>query len=357
MAVSTPALEAMRRSLDRAVQTQTQTLRHILARRALTAHFQPIVRLRDGVVIGHESLIRGPAGTRLEMPDALFKAAAAEGLTNELELACVDQGLESWSRHGVGGRLFLNVSAQAIVQMVETMSLPGVMQALAKVEVTPGSIVVELTEHERVTDLGRLIEVANGLRAAGLRFALDDFGDGRSSLRLWAELHPEIVKIDRYFIHRAHERALKVQTLRGLTRLAETFGTTLVAEGIETEDELEVVRGLGIELGQGWFLGRPGPVPAPAVPGAAAAVIERNSVAVLPELTRAAAADFTVERIVVPAPVLDPSTAVDEVGRFFAADPTRRAVALVDDGRPVGLINRQSFVDRYARPYFKELNG
>jgi len=352
---ATPALAAMRRSLDEALRLQT--VGQILARKALQAHYQPIVRLKDGSVMGHESLIRGPADSPLRAPDALFAAARAEDLSLELEQACLREGLRAWAEHAQDKRLFLNLSARAIVALVERLSLGGVMKALDAAGVAPAAIVIEITEHEHVTNLPCLIAAAAGLRAQGLRFALDDFGDGRSSLRLWAELRPEIVKIDKYFIHDLQDQAIKVQTLKGLTRFAETFGTVLVAEGIETEAELQIVRDLGIELGQGYFLGRPDPVPAMSVLTRAGEVIASSEIAVLPEITRSAGADFTVERMSVYVPPVSPQTLIDDVAKAFNNDPALRVLALVESGRPVGLLNRQAFVDRYARPYFKELYG
>ena len=350
-----PALAAMRRSLDEALRIQT--VGQVLSRKALQAHFQPIVELKNGHVMGHESLIRGPADSPLRSPDALFQAARHEGLSLELEQASLLEGLRAWATHAPDKRLFLNLSANVIVALVERLSLTGVMKALDSAAVLAAALVIEITEHEHVNDLPRFIAAANSLRTQGLRFALDDFGDGRSSLRLWAELRPEIVKIDKYFIHDLQDHAFKVQTLKGLTRFAETFGTTLVAEGIETGVELQIVRDLGIELGQGYFLGRPEAVPARSVLPCAAKVISSSEIAVLPELTRAANADFTVERLAVAVPAVSPDATIDEVARAFSADTTLRALALVDAGRPVGLLHRQAFVDRYARPYFKELYG
>ena len=323
----------------------------------LRAHYQPIVRLKDGKVVAHESLIRLPAHSALRSPDDFFKAARSEGLTVRAEQACFDEGLRSWVKHRPDTRLFLNLSAFAIIEIVDRLTISGLMHALHAASIAPSALVIEITEHEHVADLPRLIAIASALRAAGLRFALDDFGDGRSSLRLWAELRPEIVKIDKYFIHDLPTEPIKVQTLRGLTRFAEIFGTTLVAEGIETEAELRVVRDLGIELGQGYFLGRPEPVPAMSVSRAAGETIISSEIAVLPEMTRAAGADFTVARLALAIAPLHPQMAIDDVAKRLAGEPSLRAVALVEDGRPVGLINRQSFVDSYARPYFKELYG
>ncbi len=329
----------------------------ILESGRLRAHYQPIVQLKDGKVVAHESLIRLPADSALRSPDEFFKAARTERITARAEQACLDEGVRSWVEHRPDTRLFLNLSAYAIIEMVDRLTVAGVLRALHAASIAPSAIVIEITEHERVADLPRLIATAADLRATGFRFALDDFGDGRSSLRLWAELRPEFVKIDKYFIHDVPTLPIKVQTLRGLTRFAETFGTTLVAEGIETDDELRVVRDLGIELGQGYFLGRPQAVPAMSVLRPAGETIISAEIAVLPEITRAAGADFTVERLAVGVSPLHPQTAIDDVAKHLAGDPALRAVALVDEGRPVGLINRQTFVDSYAKPYFKELYG
>ena len=331
--------------------------RDIIDSGSLRAHYQPIVQLKDGKVVAHESLIRLPANSALRAPDDFFREARKEEITTQAEQACLDEGIRSWALHKPDTRLFLNLSAFAIIEMVDRLTITGVMRALHAASISPAALVIEITEHERVTDLPRLIAIAAELRAAGLRFALDDFGDGRSSLRLWAELRPEIVKIDKYFIHDVATEPVKVQTLRGLTRFAETFGTTLVAEGIETESELRVVRDLGVELGQGWFLGKPQAIPSMSVLRLAGETIISSEIAVLPEITRAAGADFTVERLALEVPPLHPQMTIDEVARRVAAEPSLRAIALVEDGKPVGLINRQTFVDSYAKPYFKELYG
>ena len=115
---------------------------------------------------------------------------------------------------------------------------------------------LEITEHEHVVDVARLRDSVQKLHAAGLALALDDFGDGRSSLRLWSELAPDIVKIDKYFTRDLSKHGKKVQTLRALLQIADIFGTTLVAEGIETGEDLRLVRDLGISLAQGYLLGR-----------------------------------------------------------------------------------------------------
>ena len=350
----TTALDAMKQRLHAALDDRP--VAQILARHLLQAHFQPIVKLSSGDVFAHEGLIRGPEGSSLRAPDALFRAARQDGLSMALEKECLACFLANWPLRGSPMRLFLNLSGHTLLQWWDQWGPEGLAGALGSLSQVAPSLVIEITEHEHVADVPKLVLAADALRALGLQFALDDFGDGRSSLRQWAELRPEIVKIDKYFVHDIGQHAVKVQTIKGLVRLAETFGSRLVAEGIETEEELRVVRDLGVELGQGYFLGRPEPQAALEVLPEARRALQRQEVSVLPQLTRAAAADFSVEKLLIRVPPAPHTICVQDVAQWFAREPHLHALALVDgQQRPVGLIHRQSFADRYARPFFKEL--
>ena len=251
----------------------------------------------------------------------------------------------------------MNLSAFAIVEMVQRLGAGGVVRALEAAGVSPRSLVIEITEHDHAGDIAHLIDCATQMRSCGVRFALDDFGEGRSSLRLWAELRPDYVKIDKYFTARVEDNPVKVQTLQGLVRFAEIFGTRLIAEGIETDAALRVVRDLGIALGQGYALGRPQAQPALAILPAAQRVIASAEISVLPNLARAGGGDVTLARVTTWVEPQPPTITVDELAEVFRAHSTLKAIALVDEGHPVGLVNRQTFNDHYSRPFFKELYG
>ena len=166
----------------------------------------------------------------------------------------------------------------------------------------------------------------------------------------WSELRPEFVKIDKYFVHQIERHAEKVQTIKGLARLAEVFGTTLVAEGVETDVELRIVRDLGIELAQGYFLGQPQPRPAAEVLGASCCrVVEHGD-------RRAAGADprrwCRVHRAsaAVQVPPLSNTDHQRRSGPDLRGRPGLPRGRVVEGSRPIGLISRQAFVDRYAKP-------
>lgn len=331
------------------------TVSEIMACGLLSIHFQPLGRLRDGQVVGHEALLRGPRGHALASPDALFAAAAIQGVAFDLEVHAVKLALSGWAQQGMAGQLFVNLSAGALTALVSHPVGHGVWSLLKDLGVPTGRLVVEITEHERVDNLPRLLHATQLLRRLDVQLALDDFGDGRSSLRLWAELKPDIVKIDKYFARDIASHPDKVQTITALRRIAETFGTQMVAEGLETEDELRALRDMGIELGQGYLLGRPQPELAEALLPAAKEVIDSREIAVLPSKTRQARSDFALGAIVQEVEPLQASATHQQAARRFLKDETLRAIAVVQDGRPIGLVNRQSFLNQYSKPYFKEL--
>ncbi len=335
----------------------TGPLSRLLRDRALSPVFQPIVNMRDGTIYAHEALIRGPKGMPLHTPDALLAAARKEGLLLDFEIACVSVSLTQWAALNQPGRLFVNMSASALLQLVRTRSVEAVAQSIRKLGLQPRMLVVEITEHEHVSDIQALSEVVQQVHAAGVMLALDDFGDGRSSLRLWSELQPDIVKIDKYFTADLSRHAKKLQTLRALMQIAEIFGTTLVAEGIETAEDLRVVRDLGIELGQGYFIGRPIPAPRTAIESDALGVLLNQRVSVMPAMRTASVSGRLREVQTISAPTVTPLTLHSDLASLFDLHPGLHAVAIVEDCIPVGLIDRRQFMERYAKRYFKELYG
>lgn len=324
---------------------------------ALYPVFQPIVDLKSAAVHAHEALIRGPQGSPLQSADALLAAAQAEGLLYELELFCLYVALRQWGLQRQPGRLFLNISAHALERLVAVGGTPTLARAMRGLSVSPRMVVLEITEHERVHDMDGLVEVARALHAVGLSLALDDFGDGRSSLRLWSQIRPDIVKIDKYFSRDISCNADKLKTLQALLQIADVFGTALVAEGIENEADLRVIRDLGIAYGQGYFLGRPVADVQLDILSAAFDVLHGTRVAVMPEQRYVVRMGQLRHLSLIYAPAVSRSACNDDVAAIFQAHPDLHAVAVVDDEQPQAIINRQQFMDHYATLYFREIYG
>ncbi|KVX90428.1 diguanylate cyclase [Burkholderia ubonensis] len=328
----------------------------LIADRALAAVFQPIVDLGSGTVIAYEGLIRGPRGTDLETPAALFALAAREGATIALEHAAAITCLDAFAALGCDGKLFLNFSAGAILALAREREHARML--LERAQIAAERIVIELTEQNASTDLAQVAPAVASLRDAGIQFALDDYGTANASMNLWLRLHPDVVKIDRFFIHDIALDPLKFEAVRAMQHFAHASGAKLIAEGIEHERDLIVVRDMGICCVQGFLLGRPHAQPERVVAPAARDAIRAPHIAVFPDASRAARPSGTVAaKMLVAAPALPRDVTSNDVLALFNRMPELHAVALVEHERPVALVNRRSFMDRFALPYHREVFG
>jgi len=329
----------------------------LMRRSQLSTVFQPIASLSDGQVFAHEALVRGPQGTSFHAPDALLLAAGHENLGFEFETQCVSTALTGWGVLGDARRLFVNMGADALLQLLRRAGIDALMLMLGSVGVSARQIVIEITEYERIADMDSLAAALCDVRGAGVGLALDDFGDGRSSLRLWSQLKPEFVKIDKYFSKAISQHADKLKTIQALQQIASIFETSLIAEGIENEDDLRVLRDVGIQYGQGYFLGRPAPAPRGQIDQIALNVIHDRTVAVFPELRRAPSLGVLDRLSVIEAPTATAVTTNNALAKVFFHHPHLHAIAVVDGYRPIAIINRTTFMNEFSRLYYRELSG
>ncbi|WAI81326.1 MULTISPECIES: EAL domain-containing protein [Achromobacter] len=334
----------------------TVGLAGILQDRLLRPRFQPVVDLSHTRIYGHESLIRGPADTALHFPDALFAEARRRGLHPQLELASFRAGAQGFHDNEASGKLFLNLSGSALIHFWTLWGgdMPG--HLLEGCALPASSIIVELTEQDPLSDhIGELTNAFACLREHGMRIALDDYGVGNSNLQLWAEMQPDLVKIDRYFFDGIGHDDRKQSMVRAILKVAQHLGTSIVAEGIETAEDLAVVRELDIRYAQGWFLGRPEETLLTELTAPVRDSLRVRSTGPLSQ--RAAGGTAASLRVEAPAALLDKHTN-DDVHRLFIEHKAMHAVAVVDaDNRPVGIINRRDFSEHYAQRYTRELFG
>ena len=315
-------------------------LDRLISRNELFCIFQPIADLQSGTVFAHEALIRGPRDSVLHSPDALLTLAREEGLMQTFEMHCIITALTLWGAGRHSGRLFVNISADTLVHAWTKDGTAGMTELLKAHNIKPRLLVLELTEHERVTDMARVCEVAKEVHEMGIQLALDDFGDGRSSLRLWSELKPDFVKIDKYFSQRISQNPEQLQVVKAIREIANLFGSALVAEGIETENDLRVLRDLDIRYGQGYFLGKPAESPQQTLLAQACAVVKDSRVAVMPQMQHSSHPCIFRTLTVTSAPTATAETSNNEVADLFQENPDLHALAFLDQGKPVALLQR-----------------
>jgi len=231
----------------------------------IEAAYQPVVRLSDRHLVGYEALAR-LSGFPLDTDvDGLFAAARAAGLHRDLDWACRRAAVRSAAALPPDLPLFLNVSAWALID-----PLHGVDQMLLLLEwmgIDPARVVLELSEREAIHDLERLGEVMDAYRAEGIRFSIDDVGEGHSTLDMLAAGAPEFIKIARSLVSAADHAGARA-AINAVVAFARSSGATVVAEGVETPEEAARMMEMGVSLGQGWWLGAPVRLPSAGLPGA-----------------------------------------------------------------------------------------
>jgi diguanylate cyclase (GGDEF) domain len=327
-----------------------------LSGEALSAVFQPVIRVEDGQVVAHEGLIRCALPQLDLTPTDLLDLARTRGRLGEFELMAVHRVAERFVELGLPGRLLVNLSAQAV--MHEGLAAEDVITALSVPGLDLGRVTIELTERDIVENAAKLAHALGYLRARGVRVALDDFGNGHSNFEMWNEIHPEVVKIDRYLINGLAHSAERLAIVRALCSVAETLGADLVGEGVEEEADLRMLRELGIPYAQGFLIARPLAEPTPDIPEHVAAALRRAHVPVPPRPSGPVSArPLTAGHMLIEAPSLAPRQTNDEIADVFAAHPRLHAVAIVDAGVPLGIVNRRTFTERMAQPFARELFG
>ena len=239
---------------DTVPHSYAEVVSRVLNGGRLSTMFQPIVGLADGAVIGYEALARPEGFAAMDSVEAVFESARMSGQIRNLDWVCRRRAVEDARRLPQDTTLFLNISAAALLDQVY-----GVDQLLLLLRAAgraPHTVVLEITEHERIRDYEELARILATYRAEGVRFALDDVGEGHATLELLAASASEYLKLGRSLTmtsSRMGSRAAMDATLA----FARVSGAMVIAEGIESEAVADLMRAAGVALGQGYGLGRP----------------------------------------------------------------------------------------------------
>jgi EAL domain-containing protein (putative c-di-GMP-specific phosphodiesterase class I) len=241
-------LEPGLRLRERAEQIESRLVPLMEKHRGPVVVYQPIVDLATRARVGAEALSRFPAEWGLA-PDVCFAEAHSIGLGDELEILALARAAEALDE--VSGYVAMNVSPQ-------TLMLPQCQELLALLPLD--RVLLELSEHDPVEDYAGLTATLEPLRRMGMRLAIDDVGAGFSSLRHIVLTHPDVIKLDRSIVDGVSHDEVLTTLVRSLVVFAAGAGAKVVAEGIETSTDADWLQGLGVDYGQGWHFGRPGPM-------------------------------------------------------------------------------------------------
>ncbi|WP_210397032.1 bifunctional diguanylate cyclase/phosphodiesterase [Motiliproteus sediminis] len=320
-------------------------LDRLLSQQLLIPHFMPIIDSGQGAIVGYEALIRGPVDSPLHAPASLFPFAHKAGRLLELELLCRRLSITRFRELELPGRLFLNVTPNTLLEA--DFRAGETQRLMTQLGLEPEQLVLEITEQLPINDYALMREATDHYRQQGFQVALDDLGAGYAGLRSWSELRPQFVKIDRHFIEGIDRSPIKQEFVRSITDVARSIDCKVIAEGIEQEAEHNYLNDVGLTLQQGFYFSPPQPVPSRELPprlGRARPVFEAHG-------SRSA----LLARIARPQPTLKADRTLGDAARRFRKHPELLSMAVLDQGKPVGILHRDTCLNLYLAPFGREL--
>jgi EAL domain-containing protein (putative c-di-GMP-specific phosphodiesterase class I) len=247
------AADAVRDAEQQRKKQLTRELRDIIRRKRVTTLFQPIVWAKDVSVFGYEILTRGPANSSFRNSDMLFSFAREAKLAWALEAIALEGALRRLRQVDLGDRKFLlNLEAEMFGE-----SEFRIHEMVSYFAEHRGNFVFELTERAAIEDYASFRELLNEFRDKGIEVAIDDAGSGYASLEAIAALAPDYLKITKSLVSTLAEEPIKQDLVKMLVELGGKINAKTLAEGIETEQEFQVCRELGIDLLQGYYFAHP----------------------------------------------------------------------------------------------------
>ncbi|GAA0180702.1 hypothetical protein SH2C18_33460 [Clostridium sediminicola] len=217
--------------------------------------FQPIITLRNGSILGYEALSRGPKNSPLEYPDELFNTAKKYNKTWELEYLCRKIAITSAKYKNLHKFLFLNVDPTIINS--KNFIKGFTKEFLIENNISPNLIIFEITEKTIIDDYNNFKSALKNYKNQGYEIALDDFGSGYSGLKTLYETKPNFAKIDMDLVRNIHKDHFKITLMKSLVTFANSTNIKIIAEGIESKEELMTLIELGVHYGQGYYIQKP----------------------------------------------------------------------------------------------------
>ena len=227
-------------------------LREIIETRNITTLYQPIVLMKTGKILGFEALTRGPVGTEYEHPEFLFKVARKFNLTMELEELCIKNAIEMSKHWNDEILLFINIESSTITNLIKPEG-----DMIVPLLNNNKNVILEITERNAIENLSLFKKLLDYLRQAGLKFALDDVGNGYACLELIAYLKPEYVKIDGKLVSGISRDFLKKEIVKTFVDFSRKMGSKVIAEAIEIPEDCKIVDNINVEYAQGFYFSKP----------------------------------------------------------------------------------------------------
>jgi EAL domain-containing protein (putative c-di-GMP-specific phosphodiesterase class I) len=232
-----------------------EKLQEIIVREEISTIYQPIVNMDTREILGYEGLSRGPKGTDFENPYVLFNIAEDAGLLFELDRVCRKKTFKNAKGIEDGKLLFVNI----LPTTIHDPEFKGkyLREYIDDVKISPRCVVLEISERQAIENHDIFVMASNYYSDLGFAIAIDDAGTGYSSLERITQLRLQFVKIDMTLIREIQNNKLKRELVKAIIQISKNIGARVIAEGIESNDEMLILMELGVVYGQGYFFARP----------------------------------------------------------------------------------------------------
>ncbi len=312
-------------------------LNKIINQNSIMTVFQPIISLRDGSILGYEALSRVICDSNFRNIADLFNFANANSRLWDLESLCRVTALESaynFLRFPHNYKLFLNVDPNIIKD--SSFKEGFTKDFLLRYDVKPKNIIFEITERNSIKDFDNFIRAIEHYKSQGYKIAIDDAGTGYSSLNLISEIKPHYIKINMNLIRGISSNKVKAAIVKGMVEVSNSSGIQLIAEGIETYDELETVSKLGVQYGQGFLIQKPSESIIDidrSLLNELGRIVKRNN-----KIKNFSIPEVKVKHISNPNYILSPNQKVSLVYNMLKSQDNFHGFCVVDNGEPLGII-------------------
>jgi len=312
-----------------------QVVKDILKQQDITSWFQAIVDIETSELIGWEAFSKGPIGPCGDTP-SLFDSVADAGIMKPFDLMCIHNAAKYFERLQLESLLFVNFSNEMLLAISRLKEQVG--DLIAESQVPPTKMILEIDETSARKNTKELIEAVHFFHAQGFQVAIDDLVDStEDSQSLWAELKPDFVKIDRRFIESINLDISKQTFVRDVVAIARSVNARVIAEGVETKEELKTLRTLGLHLIQGYLIHRP--ELSPLLPD----LSEFSSSAQISNTNLAC--DLVTSK-----ECISPNTLVKEVHALFEEKVFISSLPVIesDTGHAIGMVYRSEFMNKFS---------
>lgn len=324
------------------------TFDEIIKKELLSPVYQPIINLENGIIHCYEGLIRGPENTEFHSPIKLITEAKKLNYIYEFDYIARKNIIEQYTSKNS----LLSINVDVDIFNHEEFNVGTTEKILAQYNLEPSDVIIEITEHTMMVDNELFLDIIEHYKQQGYLIAVDDFGAGFSGINRLVEIKPDIIKLDMALIRDIDKDKLKQNMVKYLINSLVSTNITIIAEGIETRDELRTLISLGIKFGQGYYLKKP---------GEQTSELPREMVQELEELNKFKnlIIDFqtlTVGQICNAYPKFEMTEKTSDIDKFFKKQTSISSVAITNKyDKPIGLVSRNKLHRRMSERYGFEL--